>query len=72
MKIILILLSVALSAALAIDSKEARITGGSDAGANEFPFTAAILISGDEAHTFCAGILVTPRHVLTSANCVIR
>ncbi|KXJ75269.1 hypothetical protein RP20_CCG012070 [Aedes albopictus] len=72
MKIILFLLCAALSGTWAIDSIQGRITGGSDAGPNEFPFTAAILISGDEAHTFCAGILVTPRHVLTSANCVIR
>ncbi|XP_062549422.1 brachyurin-like [Armigeres subalbatus] len=72
MKITVILLFAALSAALAIESKQARISGGSDAGPNEFPFTAAILISGDEAHSFCAGILVTPRHVLTTANCVIR
>lgn len=72
MKIALILMCTALAVTLAIENKDSRINGGTEAGLNEFPFTVAILISEDEAHTFCAGVLVTPRHVLTSANCVIR
>lgn len=70
----LFLLFLSLAGAFAIDTadKDTRITGGDDAGENEFPFTVGILISGDEEHTFCAGVLVTPRFVLTTANCVIR
>ncbi|XP_058837328.1 brachyurin-like [Topomyia yanbarensis] len=62
----------ALTVAFAIEDRNARISGGEQAGTNDFPFTVGIMISGDDAHTFCAGVLVTPRFVLTTANCVIR
>ncbi|XP_058457237.1 brachyurin-like [Malaya genurostris] len=67
-----LLILLALTVASAIENRrDTRITGGDQAGP-DFPFTVGILISGDDEHTFCAGILVTPRFVLTTANCVIR
>ncbi|XP_053687234.1 brachyurin-like [Sabethes cyaneus] len=70
--LLLVFLTLAVAFAIDTPNKDTRITGGDDAGENEFPFTVGILISGDEEHTFCAGVLVTPRFVLTTANCVIR
>ncbi|XP_055626475.1 brachyurin-like [Toxorhynchites rutilus septentrionalis] len=71
MKSVLIFV-LASVAALAIQDGNSRIAGGSQAGPNEFPFVVGVLISQQETHGFCGGILLSPTHVLTSANCVIR
>ncbi|XP_049293932.1 tryptase delta-like [Anopheles funestus] len=47
-----------------------RITGGELTDPRAVPFIVGILISGSSAHSFCAGILISPTHVLTTASCV--
>lgn len=69
---ILLFFVLTSTAALGINTGNSRIAGGTQAGPNEFPFVVGVLISQQETHGFCGGILVTPTHVLTSANCVIR
>ena len=47
------------------------IVGGSDASANNAPFTVAVISSGIFGDTYiCAGSLIGPKTVLTTAGCV--
>ncbi|KAJ5305490.1 uncharacterized protein N7443_005150 [Penicillium atrosanguineum] len=45
------------------------LDGGTEAPANAAPYVAALL-SSDDAFNKCAGVLVTPKTILTTASCV--
>lgn len=46
-----------------------RIVGGKPADPKEWPWIAALLRNG--ATQFCGGVLITNRHVLTAAHCIV-
>ncbi|XP_058122983.1 chymotrypsin-like [Anopheles ziemanni] len=76
MKVVLLLSALAVGGVFAIgspsDSAEpnSRIAGGEETDPRAVPFIVGILISGSNRHAFCAGILISPTHVLTTASCV--
>ncbi|XP_063586133.1 proclotting enzyme-like isoform X1 [Penaeus indicus] len=45
-----------------------RIVGGKDADPQEWPWMAALMRDG--ASSYCGGVLITDRHILTAAHCV--
>jgi secreted trypsin-like serine protease len=47
--------------------RSARIVGGSEAYAGQFPWQAGIFLDGN---AFCGGSLISSRVVLTAAHCV--
>lgn len=47
-----------------------RIVGGKPADPLEWPWIAALLRNG--ATQFCGGVLITNRHVLTAAHCIVE
>ncbi|KAL1124541.1 hypothetical protein AAG570_001167 [Ranatra chinensis] len=47
-----------------------KIIGGEEAGVNEFPFAVMLTIKGRYA-PFCGGSIITARHVITAAHCVV-
>uniref|UniRef100_A0A182Q2F9 Peptidase S1 domain-containing protein n=1 Tax=Anopheles farauti TaxID=69004 RepID=A0A182Q2F9_9DIPT len=50
--------------------RTARIADGQIASSTQFPWAAGVLISGSSSHSFCSGVLISPRHVLTAAVCI--
>lgn len=48
-----------------------KITGGRPADPGEWPWMAAIMVTGDELN-YCGGVLISDRHVLTAAHCLER
>jgi secreted trypsin-like serine protease len=48
-----------------------KIVGGYPADKDKWPWMAAIVYS-DTNRQFCGGVLITDRHVLTAAHCVIE
>lgn len=48
-----------------------KITGGRPADPGEWPWMAALLTRGPDK-AFCGGVLITDRHVLTVAHCVMK
>ncbi|XP_041969294.1 serine protease 7-like [Aricia agestis] len=50
-----------------------RIIGGQLAGIDEFPWLAQLkFVSRHKEYVGCAGSLITDRHILTAAHCVLR
>ncbi|KAJ3656363.1 hypothetical protein Zmor_015446 [Zophobas morio] len=49
----------------------ARIIGGSDAVASQFPFVAAIYKQTASGNYFCGGALLNNKWILTAASCVV-
>ncbi|XP_058457233.1 brachyurin-like [Malaya genurostris] len=47
-----------------------RISNGQTASPRDFPSAIGILISGDSSHSFCGGVLISTRFILTAARCV--
>ncbi|XP_058822335.1 proclotting enzyme-like [Topomyia yanbarensis] len=48
-----------------------KITGGRPADPKEWPWMAALLLNQAD-QSFCGGVLITDRHVLTAAHCVVN
>lgn len=48
----------------------ARVTGGSFANQNQFPYQAALVITLPTEQSFCGGSLITTNFVLTAAHCL--
>ncbi|KPJ00714.1 Venom serine protease 34 [Papilio xuthus] len=51
--------------------KSNRIVGGQETGVNEFPMMAGVVYV-DIRQIKCGGVIISARHVLTAAHCVIR
>ncbi|KPJ14028.1 Venom serine protease 34 [Papilio machaon] len=51
--------------------KSNRIVGGQETGVNEFPMMAGVVYA-DIRQIKCGGVIISARHVLTAAHCVIR
>jgi secreted trypsin-like serine protease len=51
----------------------ARVTNGDDAGAGEYPWTVALVFTGEDPvyGQFCGGSLIAPDMVLTAAHCAM-
>ncbi|EKV15643.1 Trypsin-like serine protease, putative [Penicillium digitatum] len=54
---------------LSIPQPTHALDGGSEAPTTAVPYTAALL-SSDEVFNKCAGVLITPKTILTTASCV--
>ncbi|XP_315716.5 serine protease 1 [Anopheles gambiae] len=50
--------------------RSSRISEGQIATATQFPWAVGVLISGSSSHSFCSGVLISPRFVLTAAVCI--
>ncbi|KAL9706191.1 hypothetical protein quinque_009709 [Culex quinquefasciatus] len=51
--------------------RSSRISGGTIATPTDIPWAAGVLIhGGTSGHSFCSGVLISARFVLTAANCV--
>ncbi|KFB47100.1 AGAP005706-PA-like protein [Anopheles sinensis] len=50
--------------------RSSRIADGQIASPTQFPWAAGVLISGSSSHSFCSGVLISRRHVLTAAVCI--
>uniref|UniRef100_A0A182MU01 Peptidase S1 domain-containing protein n=1 Tax=Anopheles culicifacies TaxID=139723 RepID=A0A182MU01_9DIPT len=50
--------------------RSARIADGQIASPTQFPWAVGVLISGTNSHSFCSGVLISKRHVLTAAVCI--
>ncbi|ETN60717.1 HzC4 chymotrypsinogen [Anopheles darlingi] len=50
--------------------RSSRISDGQIASATQFPWAVGVLISGTSSHSFCSGVLISRRHVLTAAVCI--
>ncbi|EDS32268.1 serine protease1/2 [Culex quinquefasciatus] len=60
-----------LGTALAVSTdRSSRISNGETASALDYPSAVGILISGTSSHTFCGGVLISTRFILTTASCV--
>lgn len=51
--------------------KPMRIVGGEDAGLNEFPMMAGI-VDGRLSQVYCGGTIISVKHVLSAAHCVMN
>ncbi|XP_013138324.1 PREDICTED: venom serine protease-like [Papilio polytes] len=51
--------------------KSNRIVGGQETGVNEFPMMAGVVYV-DIRQIKCGGVIISARHILTAAHCVIR
>lgn len=53
--------------------RSSRISGGTVASPTDIPWAAGILINqGTSGQSFCTGVLISARFVLTAASCVSR
>uniref|UniRef100_A0A182QFZ0 Peptidase S1 domain-containing protein n=1 Tax=Anopheles farauti TaxID=69004 RepID=A0A182QFZ0_9DIPT len=50
--------------------RSSRISDGVVATGTQFPWAVGVLISGSSSHSFCSGVLISPRFVLTAAVCI--
>ncbi|XP_001659052.2 brachyurin [Aedes aegypti] len=64
---VFLVLSLLITATNAVST---RISNGEVASARDFPSTVGILIDGTSDHSFCGGILISTRFILTAARCV--
>ncbi|XP_058835958.1 transmembrane protease serine 11D-like [Topomyia yanbarensis] len=67
----LLLFGSLLAVSFAVSPKlQGRISNGQTASPLDFPSSVGILISGTSDHTFCGGVLISTRFILTAAKCV--
>lgn len=51
---------------------ETRITHGKEADPNEFPWMVGLFTSRNQNHPVCGGVLISDRHILTAAHCLVQ
>ncbi|XP_059085379.1 plasma kallikrein-like [Tigriopus californicus] len=51
---------------------ETRITNGKEADPNEFPWMVGLFKSRNQDHPICGGVLISDRHILTAAHCLVE
>lgn len=51
-------------------NKEARIFGGSEADASQFPFIVSLRKDTADSNTYCGGTLIASQYVVTAGHCV--
>lgn len=64
------LFHIHVGALVAIDEAKDRILGGAGAYISEFPYQVSLRMTRTNHH-FCGGSIISERHILTAAHCVV-
>ncbi|XP_055611982.1 brachyurin-like [Uranotaenia lowii] len=70
-RFLILLLFVCIASAVSPPESNGRISNGENSSPYDFPSAVGLLISGTSDHTFCGGVLISTRFILTAARCVV-